>query len=173
MADLAERVASKIRDIPDFPKPGILFKDLTPVLLEPALFREVADWMAEGWTEIDRVVAMESRGFLFAAPLVERLGAGLVLARKQGKLPYRTVGVDYALEYGTASLEVHVDSIRPGDRVLVVDDLLATGGTAAATVELVRKCGGHVIGCCFLVELAFLEGRRKLDLPVRSLVTYG
>lgn len=173
MANLAERVASKIRDIPDFPKPGILFKDLTPVLLEPALFREIADWMSEGWTEIDRIVAMESRGFLFAAPMVERLGAGLVLARKQGKLPYQTVSVDYALEYGTASLEVHVDGIRPGDRVLVVDDLLATGGTAAATVDLVRKCGGHVIGCCFLVELAFLEGRRKLDLPVRSLVTYG
>lgn len=173
MSELAERVAAKVRDIPDFPKPGILFKDITPVLLEPALYGEVVSWMAEGWSRIDRVVAMESRGFLFAAPMVPKLDAGLVLARKAGKLPYARVQVEYALEYGNATLEVHVDAIRPDDRVLVVDDLLATGGTAAATVELVRKCGGHVVGCCFAIELAFLEGRRKLDVPVRSLVTYG
>jgi adenine phosphoribosyltransferase len=173
MSDLAGRVASKIRDVPDFPKPGILFKDLTPLLLEPELFGEVIRWMSDGWSEVNRLVAMESRGFLFAAPMVQRLDAGLVLARKAGKLPYQTVGVQYALEYGHATLEVHVDSIRPGDRVLIIDDLLATGGTAGATVELVRKCGGVVVGCCFLVELAFLDGRRALDVPVRSLVTYG
>lgn len=171
MSELSSRVAERIRDIPDFPKPGILFKDITPVLLDPALFGEVIDWMAEGWGPIDKVVAMESRGFIFAAPLVQRLGAGMVLARKKGKLPYATVGVDYALEYGSARLEIHVDSIREGDRVLVIDDLLATGGTAAATLQLVRKAGGEVVGCCFLIELAFLSGRARLDTPVRTLVT--
>jgi adenine phosphoribosyltransferase len=172
MSDLAARVSSVIRDIPDFPKPGILFKDITPLLLHPPLFREVIGWMAGGWGQVDRIAAMESRGFLFAAPLVERLQAGLVLARKKGKLPYATLSVDYALEYGNACLEMHVDSVRPGDRVLVVDDLLATGGTADATVQLVRKAGGTVIGCCFLVELGFLQGRARLDVPVRSLVVY-
>lgn len=172
MSDLATRVTSVIRDIPDFPKPGVLFKDITPLLLDPELFQEVLNWMGEGWSKVDRIVAMESRGFLFAAPLVEPLGAGLALARKKGKLPYATLGVDYALEYGSAHLELHVDAIRPGQRVLVVDDLLATGGTAAATVDLVRKAGGEVIGCCFLVELGFLEGRARLDAPVRSLVTF-
>lgn len=170
MSDLAARVSNVIRDIPDFPKPGVLFKDITPVLLEPALFCEVLAWMAEGWGPVDRIAAMESRGFLFGAPLVERLSAGLVLARKRGKLPYATIAVDYALEYGAATLEMHVDSIRPGDRVLVVDDLLATGGTANATIQLVRKAGGTVIGCCFLVELGFLSGRDKIDVPIRSLV---
>jgi adenine phosphoribosyltransferase len=170
VSDLAQRVAANLRDIPDFPKPGILFKDITPALLQPALFREIIDWMAAGWGPVDRIVGMESRGFIFAAPLVERLGAGLVLARKRGKLPYATVGFEYALEYGTAHLEMHVDSITEGHRVLIVDDLLATGGTADATVQLVRKCGGHVVGCCFLVELAFLKGRQRLDVPVRSLV---
>jgi adenine phosphoribosyltransferase len=172
MSDLAARVSTVIRDIPDFPKPGILFKDITPLLLHPALFREVIGWMAEDWTQVDRIAAMESRGFLFAAPLVEPLQAGLALARKKGKLPYATLSVDYALEYGNACLEMHVDSIRPGDRVLVVDDLLATGGTADATVQLVRKAGGTVIGGCFLVELGFLQGRSRLDVPVRSLVVY-
>lgn len=169
-APLAARVSEIIRDIPDFPKPGILFKDITPVLLEPELFQEVIAWMAADWGSIDRIAAMESRGFLFGAPLIERLSAGLVLARKKGKLPYATLGVEYALEYGHATLEMHVDSIRPGDRVLVVDDLLATGGTAEATVQLVRKAGGVVVGCCFLVELSFLSGRNRLDVPVRSLV---
>ena len=173
MTDLSTRVAERIRDIPDFPKPGILFKDITPVLLDPELFTEVVVWMAEGWGPVDRIAAMESRGFIFAAPLVERLGAGLVLARKKGKLPYATTGIDYALEYGSARLEMHVDAIREGDRVLVVDDLLATGGTAEATVQLVRKAGGHVVACCFLVELAFLRGRGRIDVPVRSLVTVG
>lgn len=171
--ELAARVSARLRDIPDFPRPGILFKDITPVLTDPDLFVDVTRWMGEGWGRIDRLVAMESRGFLLAAPLVGPMKAGLALARKKGKLPYETVCVDYALEYGTACLEMHTDAIRRGDRVLVVDDLLATGGTAAATIRLVRELGGDVVGCCFLVELAFLEGRARLDVPVRSLVTVG
>jgi adenine phosphoribosyltransferase len=172
MSDLASRVASRIRDIPDFPKPGVLFKDITPLLLDPQLFGQVVAWMGEGWGRIDKIVAMESRGFIFAAPLVESLKAGLALARKKGKLPFATVGVEYDLEYGAARLEMHVDALRAGERVLVVDDLLATGGTADATVQLVRKAGAEVVGCCFLVELSFLDGRKRLDVPVRSLVTY-
>ncbi len=168
---LAARVANTIRDVPDFPSPGILFKDITPVLQDPELFVDVIRWMGEGWGHVDKVVGMESRGFLFASALVEPLNAGLALARKHGKLPHATIAVSYALEYGEATLEMHVDAIKPGERVLIVDDLLATGGTAKATVDLVRKLGGEVAGCCFLVELGFLDGRHKLDVPVRSLVT--
>ncbi len=171
MEGLAARVSSVIRDIPDFPKDGILFKDITPVLQDPALFGEVVEWMSEGWGQVDSIVAMESRGFLFAPAMIGRLGAGLTLARKHGKLPYETVGVSYDLEYGKATLEMHTDGVRPGQRVLIVDDLLATGGTARATCELVRKLGGEVIGCVFLIELAFLSGRSVLDVPVRALVS--
>lgn len=171
--ELSVAVAAKIRDIPDFPNPGILFKDITPVLQDPALFRRVIAWMGQGWGPVDKVVGMESRGFVFAAALVDPLGAGLVLARKKGKLPFATEAVTYDLEYGTATLEVHVDAIQRGDRVLIVDDLLATGGTASATAQLVRKLGGHPVGIAFMIELAFLGGRSRLDLPVRSLVTVG
>jgi len=167
---LIRDISAKVRNIPDFPKPGILFKDITPVLQDPALFGRLLDWMAADWGRVDAVVAVESRGFLFGAPLVERLGAGLALARKAGKLPWETVAVDYALEYGTARLEMHADSIRPGQKVLLVDDLLATGGTAAAAVELVRRLGGEVVGLCFVIELAFLEPRSRFDVPVRSLL---
>ncbi len=170
MSDLPTRVNAVLRDIPDFPKPGILFKDITPLLLDPALYGEVISWMSEGWGNVDVLVAMESRGFLFAPAMIGSLDAGLALARKAGKLPYKTEAVTYALEYGTATLEMHVDSVRPEQRVLVVDDLLATGGTARATIDLVRKLGGHVVGCAFIVELGFLEGRDRLDVPVRSLV---
>ena len=174
MSDLVQDVTTAIRDIPDFPKPGILFKDITPVLANPALFRRVLQWMAEAYPPegINRVVGMESRGFIFAAALVDALDAGFVPARKPGKLPYDSIAVEYTLEYGTATLEMHTDGIRPGDKVLIVDDLLATGGTAAATVELVRKLGGEVVGCLFLVELDFLHGRDKVDAPVRSLIHY-
>ncbi len=172
MGDLAKDVAAKIRDVPDFPKPGILFKDITPALAEPDLFRRVIRWMAEGWPPVDLLVGMESRGFIFAAALVDSMGAGFVPARKRGKLPHEVVRVDYGLEYGTASLEIHSDAIVPGQRVLVVDDLLATGGTAQATVELIQQLGGVVVGCCFLVELGFLSGRDRLAVPVRSLVVY-
>ena len=171
MADLASRVATTIRDVPDFPKEGILFKDITPVLADPALYAEVVAWMCEGWGQVDRIAAMESRGFLFAPAMIGPLDAGLALARKKGKLPHETVELSYDLEYGQATLQMHVDSVLPGQRVLIVDDLLATGGTARATCELVRKLGGEVVGCCFLIELAFLPGRSVLDVPVRSLVS--
>ena len=172
MAKLAAEVRSAIRDVPDFPRPGILFKDLTPILSNPVLFQRVTDWFAEDWGDVDYVVGMESRGFWFGAPLVSKLGAGFVPLRKSGKLPYETLSESYALEYGTAELEVHVDAIRPGARVLIVDDLLATGGTAAAALSLVQRLGAEVVGAAFVVELSFLGGRNALGCPVRSLVTY-
>ena len=171
-AELVADVTKAIRDIPDFPKPGILFKDITPVLSDAALFKRVIDWMGEHTGGADVIVGMESRGFIFGAPLVAVTGAGFVPARKPGKLPYQSVGVDYALEYGTARLEMHVDAVKAGDKVVVVDDLLATGGTAAATIKLIRELGAEVVGCVFLVELDFLGGAEKLDVPVHSLVHY-
>jgi adenine phosphoribosyltransferase len=168
---LARRVMAKLRDVPDFPRPGILFKDITPVLTDPQLFGDVIDWMAEGWRGIDRVVGIESRGFLFGAALMGRMGVGLGLARKKGKLPFATIGVEYDLEYGKAELEMHVDAVERGQRVLVVDDLLATGGTAGAAVRLCRQLGAEVVGVGVLVELSFLDGRDRLDVPVRSLVS--
>ncbi|MBX2801188.1 MAG: adenine phosphoribosyltransferase [Myxococcales bacterium] len=173
MDDLAARVSSAVRDVPDFPKPGILFKDITPVLQDPTLYADVVQWMAAGWGDVDMLVAMESRGFLFAPAMMQPLQAGLALARKQGKLPWDTTSVSYDLEYGQATLEMHTDAITPGQRVLVVDDLLATGGTAEATVRLVQQLGGEVVGCCFLIELSFLSGRDKLDVETRSLLEIG
>jgi adenine phosphoribosyltransferase len=164
-----------IREIPDFPKPGILFYDITTLLKDPVAFREVIDRMADAVKDdrIDLVVGMESRGFIFAAPLADRLGAGFVPVRKLGKLPADTLEVEYDLEYGTATLEIHRDAIQPGQRVLIVDDLLATGGTMAATLRLVEQCGGVVVGLAFLIELAFLHGRAKLkNYPVTSLIVY-
>ena len=175
MSDLQDRLNKTIRDIPDFPKPGILFKDITPILADPKLFRATVDWFAERYagTHIDAVVGMESRGFLFGAPLAMDLSAAFVPARKPGKLPYQKIGVEYDLEYGSARLEMHKDAIKPGQRVLVVDDLLATGGTAKATVELIEQLGGTVVACCFVVELGFLDGRNKLaPHVVQSIVTY-
>jgi adenine phosphoribosyltransferase len=172
MGELQADVQAAMRDVPDFPKDGVLFKDMTPILADAALFARVVAWMGEGAERIDKVVGIESRGFIFAAPLAGPLEAGLVLARKKGKLPYATVSRDYALEYGTATLEMHTDSIQPGDRVLVVDDLLATGGTARAAVDLVRELGGVVVGLTVLSELSFLDGRKKLDCPIRTLLTY-
>lgn len=172
MSDLAADVIAKIRDVPDFPKPGILFKDITPVLADPELFGRVVRGMGEGWGEIDVIVGMEARGFLFGAAMMPVCNAGFAPARKQGKLPYETVAAEYDLEYGTATLELHTDAVGPGQRVLVVDDLLATGGTAVATVDLIRRLGATVVGCSFLIELGFLDGRAKLDCPVRSIITY-
>jgi adenine phosphoribosyltransferase len=172
-ARLSADVNAAIRDIPDFPKPGILFKDITPLLADPALYGRVLDWMAADWGPVDLIVGIESRGFIFGAGLVERMNAGLVLARKAGKLPWAKVAVDYGLEYGAATLEMHTDAIRPGQKVLLVDDLLATGGTAAAAVDLVRQLGGEVVGFAFVIELAFLDGRKRLDVPVRTLVSFG
>lgn len=168
------RLEALVRDVEDFPNPGITFKDLTPLLNDPHAFRTVVDaFVAQaGHGQVDHVVGIEARGFLLAAPIAYHLDAGFVPARKQGKLPAETVAVSYDLEYGTATLELHTDAFGPGDRVLVVDDVLATGGTARATVELVEQLGATLVGCHFLLELGFLEGRQALDgLPVWSLLT--
>ena len=170
-----EAVRARIRDVPDFPKKGIVFKDITPVLSDPATFREVIDALVARWKDarISKVVGIESRGFLFAAPLAYALGAGLTIARKPGKLPWETIRVVYALEYGENALELHVDAVAPGDRVLVVDDVLATGGTAAATGKLVAAQGGTLVGFSFLVELGFLNGAKRLgDQRVHALIKY-
>ena len=164
-----------IRDVPDFPKPGILFKDVTPLLGDAAAFRATIDLLAERAAprRPEAVVAIESRGFIFGAALAAQLGTGLVPVRKPGKLPWRARKVEYALEYGTDALMMHEDGVVAGARALVVDDLLATGGTAAATVELVRQGGAEVVGCAFVIELAFLHGRGRLPgVPVDALITY-
>jgi adenine phosphoribosyltransferase len=162
--DLTARVAAAIRDIPDFPRAGIVFKDITPVLLDAALFREVTEAMAAPFTAhgISHVVAIESRGFILGAPVAQRLGAAFVPFRKPGKLPHIVERVEYALEYGVDALECHRDALGGGQRVLVVDDVLATGGTAGAACALVESLGARVEGCSFLVELGFLNGRAKL-----------
>src|SRR5688500_7200423 len=173
--DLTNELRAAIRDIPDFPKPGIMFKDITPLLGDPALFAEATDAMAEGFEAagVTHVAAIESRGFILGAPVAQRLGAGLIPVRKRGKLPHRTEGVDYALEYGTDRVEVHVDACGAGARVLVVDDVLATGGTAAATCALLEKVGATVVGCAFLLEIGGLGGKRKLaGREVRALLEF-
>ena len=158
-------LAKLIRDVPDFPVKGILFKDITTLLRNPLAFKEAVDALAARWLgqRIDQVVAIESRGFILGAPLAYKLGAGFVPVRKPGKLPAETISVEYSLEYGTNMLQMHVDAISPGQRVLVVDDLLATGGSAKAAVELVERLGGVVVGLAFLVELGFLKGAAKLE----------
>lgn len=168
-------IRQAIRDIPDFPQPGILFRDITPLLAEPAAFQRVMDLLEQRYAQqsLDRVVAIESRGFLFGAALADRLGIGLAIIRKPGKLPFQTVRHEYDLEYGTDAVEIHVDAVPPGERVVVVDDLIATGGTAGAAVALVRQLGGEVVECAFVIELAGLHGRERLgDVPVFALVTY-
>lgn len=164
-----------IRDIPDFPKPGIVFKDITPLLATPAAFAESVRLLAEHYRKqpIDAIAAAEARGFLFAAPMALSLSLPLVPLRKPGKLPYRTYSLKYDLEYGSAELHMHVDGVKPGSRVLLVDDLLATGGTMQAGCSLIEQAGAKVAGCAFLVELAFLGGRRRLsEYDVFSLITY-
>ena len=167
--------AEKIRDVPDFPQPGILFKDITTLLKDGAAFRQVIDALHERCRDrgATKVVGIESRGFIFAAPLAYRLGVGFVPARKLGRLPAETVRVEYTLEYGTNTVEMHRDAIAPGERVLIVDDLLATGGTVRGTIELVERLGGEVVGLAFLVELDFLKGRDRLKgRRVTSVITY-
>jgi adenine phosphoribosyltransferase len=153
-----------VRDVPDFPKPGILFKDITPVLQNPVLFKYAMDLFEEKikGLGVTKIAAVDARGFFFGGVLSERLGVGLVPIRKAGKLPYRTYAVSYDLEYGSATLAIHQDAFAPGDRVVLVDDLLATGGTAVASAELIQKAGGEVVQILFLIELAFLGGRAKL-----------
>jgi adenine phosphoribosyltransferase len=171
-----EQLRSRIRDIPDWPQPGIVFKDITPLLADIETFRLAVDALADHWegTGVDRVLGVEARGFIFAAPVAYRLGAGFIPVRKAGKLPWEIEQAEYVLEYGTDLLEIHRDGVAPGDRVLIVDDVLATGGTAEATCRLVHKLGGEVVGLAFLLELGFLGGRAKLEgLDVLSLLREG
>jgi adenine phosphoribosyltransferase len=166
---------SWIRDVPDFPQKGILFKDITPLLQDGKAFRASIDRLAAHYAGagIEAVIGVESRGFIFGAPLAYQLNCGFVPVRKFGKLPAKTVNVEYALEYGTNVVEVHTDAIKPGQRVLIVDDLLATGGTVMAAIELVEKLGGHIAGIAFLVELTFLKGREQLHgYDVFALIKY-
>jgi adenine phosphoribosyltransferase len=171
----AEDLRAKIREIPDFPKPGILFYDITTVLKDAAAFKDAIDLMRAPYEgeHVDIVVGMESRGFIFSAPLAYQLGAGFVPVRKLGKLPAETLTVEYALEYGSNTLEIHRDAVKSGQRVLIVDDLLATGGTVGGTIDLVERLGGEVVGLAFLVELDFLKGRERLKgRCVTSVIRY-
>jgi adenine phosphoribosyltransferase len=171
-ADITTLVKSLIRDIPDYPQQGVVFKDITPLLADAAGFAAVVDALASGHGPVDKVAGIEARGFILASPVALRLNAGFVPVRKKGKLPSLTYSQDYELEYGSATLEVHRDAFAPGERVLVVDDVLATGGTARATADLIAMAGATVAGIVMLMELSFLDGRRKLpDLDVRSLLT--
>ncbi len=173
--NLEARLKAIIRDVPDFPKKGIIFKDITPLLADHAAFNEMIGHFASQFkgAGITKVLGIEARGFLLAAPIAIELGAGLVPVRKKGKLPYRTVAATYALEYGTDTLEMHEDAVKAGEKVLIVDDVLATGGTAAAVCALVEKLGGKVAGVAMMIELEFLKGRAKMgDRPLYSLIKY-
>jgi adenine phosphoribosyltransferase len=164
-----------IRNVPDFPKPGIQFKDITPVLADARLFAGAIDLLTEKFSpgSVDAVVGIDARGFIFAAAAALKLKTGFVPVRKKGKLPHKTHEEDYALEYGSATIAMHIDSLKPGARVLLIDDLLATGGTAAAATELIKKLGAQILEVAFLIELKFLNGREKLKgCPIRSIVVY-
>ena len=163
--NLEERIKSVIRDVPDFPKKGIIFKDISTIMLDPVLSADIIDHLVDMYKDlgIEAVAGIESRGFLFGYPLAIRLGVPFILIRKQGKLPYKKISHDYELEYGTATIEMHTDVIKPGQKVLIHDDLLATGGSASAAAELIQKCGGEVIGFNFLVSLSFLDGTKKIQ----------
>jgi len=176
MKSLTEDLRKTIRDIPDFPKPGIIFKDITPVLKSAELFRRVIEAFFRRYRDkgITAIVAIEARGFIFGGALAERMGVSFVPVRKKGKLPYKTVSATYELEYGTDSVEMHSDALKPRDRVVVLDDLVATGGTAEATARLCEKLGAEVVELAFVIELAFLNPREKLNrYPVFSMVTFG
>jgi adenine phosphoribosyltransferase len=168
-------IEGRIRDVPDFPRKGIVFKDITPLLQDPKAFARAIDLLAAGVREqpFDLVCGIESRGFLFGATLAKDLGKGFIPIRKPGKLPWKTATESYELEYGTDTIEIHVDAAAGGKRVLMVDDLLATGGTMAAALKLVRKTGGQPVACAFVIELGFLDGRKRLgDIPIHALVRY-
>lgn len=170
-----ENLTSLIRDIPDFPEPGIVFKDITPVLADGPALASLIDALAAPFHDagVSKVAGIEARGFTLATPVAGRLGAGFIPVRKPGKLPYKTIREDYALEYGTDALEIHTDSARPGERILVVDDVIATGGTAAAAIRLLQGIGAEVIGFAVFIELGFLDGARQLNgVPLHALVTY-
>ena len=171
MRDVAELLRSRVRDVPDFPQPGIVFKDITPLLADPVTLSSIIDEIVVGLGRgtVDKVVGIEARGFIVAAPVAYRFGAGFTPVRKAGKLPWKVEQEQYALEYGTDLLEIHVDAVLPGEQVLIIDDVLATGGTAAATARLVERLGAEVVGFGFIIELAFLKGREKL--PGRDIVS--
>jgi adenine phosphoribosyltransferase len=170
--EVSRLIAARIRDVPDYPQPGVVFKDITPLLADGAAFRAVIGVLAETYGPVDKVAGIEARGFILAAPVAARLGSGFIPIRKKGKLPGVTFAEDYQLEYGTATIEVLADAFDPGDRVLVIDDVLATGGTARASANLVQRAGAQVAGIAVLLELSFLNGRAKVaDLPVTALIT--
>ena len=171
----SKEIEQAIRNVPDFPKPGIQFKDITPVLADPRLFMGTIDLLTDNFKpgSVDAVVGIDARGFIFAAAAAMKLRTGFVPVRKKGKLPYKTHEQDYALEYGSATVAMHMDALKPGARVLLIDDLLATGGTAAASAALIKKLGAQILEVTFLIELKFLNGREKLKgYPVRSIVTF-
>ncbi len=169
--DIAELVRSRIRDVSDYPQPGVMFKDITPLLADGAVFAAVVSALASGHDGVGKVAGIEARGFILAAPVAIALGAGFVPVRKAGKLPGPTYAQSYDLEYGSATVEVHQDAFAPGERVLIVDDVLATGGTGSATAELVRKAGAEVAAIAVIMELSFLNGRSRLpDAAIRSLL---
>lgn len=173
--DVVASLAARIRDVPDFPIPGVLFKDITPLLQDPGSFRRCIDLMADLFdpASYDVIVGMESRGFVFGAPVAYKCGHGFVPVRKPGKLPASKISIEYALEYGSNTLEMHGDGIVPGQRALLMDDLLATGGTCKAAIELVERLGGVVVGAAFLVELTFLNGRSRIgNYEIRSLLSF-
>ncbi|PYL69104.1 MAG: adenine phosphoribosyltransferase [Verrucomicrobia bacterium] len=169
------KLRAAVRDVPDFPKKGIVFKDITPVLNDPALFRASIDLFLERsrGRKIDKIVGIDARGFVFGSVVAYELGVGFVPIRKRGKLPYRTEVAKYSLEYGEAEMEMHIDAMREGERVVLVDDLLATGGTSAAAAALIRKAGGNLVEAQFLIELEFLHGRKQLEpTPITSFLKY-
>ena len=172
--ELIDEINSLIRDVPDFPKPGIVFKDITTVLQSGPTFHKIIDHFKERYAgqKIDRFLGIESRGFIFGAAIAYALGTGFGLVRKPGKLPWKTERAEYDLEYGSDAVEMHIDAVAPGENIVIVDDLLATGGTARATVELVERIGATVTECAFVFELGFLPGREKLDRPAYSLVVF-
>jgi adenine phosphoribosyltransferase len=173
--DSLEKLRGAVRDVPDFPKSGIVFKDITPILANGILFRQAIDLFLERGRglQIDKVVCIDARGFLFGSAVAYELGLGLIPIRKKGKLPYRCESAAYTLEYGEAEMEMHIDSVQPGERIVLIDDLLATGGTSASAVALIKKVGGHLVEAQFLIELEFLRGHKKLDpTPVVSFLKY-
>jgi adenine phosphoribosyltransferase len=173
--ETVEKLRAAVRDVPDFPKKGIVFKDITPVLSDPDLFRASIDLFLERCRgrEVDKIVGIDARGFVFGSAVAYELGVGFVPIRKRGKLPYMTEIAKYSLEYGEAEVEMHTDAVTPGERVVLVDDLLATGGTSAAAAVLIRKAGGQLLEAQFLIELEFLEGRKRLEpTPVTSFLKY-
>lgn len=169
-----ERLRSAIRDVIDFPKTGIVFKDITPVLADPELFRLATNLFVEASRDLNvtKVVGIDARGFLFGAAVAYELGIGFIPVRKKGKLPYQCESAAYQLEYGEAIAEMHVDALQPGERVVLIDDLLATGGTAAAAIQLIRKVGAELVEAQFFIELGFLHGRKNLEAPVRTFVHF-